>query len=51
MNTLVALRRTDDVVAEAWRVPLGGRLATNPGVAGGGVAVGWGETLRVWSTD
>ena len=49
MDALAGLRRTDGGVEEAWRVPLGGRLTTNLGVAGGTVAAGWDGTLRVWT--
>ncbi|MFB6304587.1 MAG: hypothetical protein ABEH47_05430 [Haloferacaceae archaeon] len=49
---LVALRRTDGGVAEAWTVPVGGRLRTNVAAAAGErgltLGVGRGETLRLW---
>lgn len=51
MRTLAGLRRTEGGVAEAWRAPLGGRLTTNVGVAGGAVAVGWADALRIWPSD
>ena len=50
---LAALRRTEGGVAEAWRLPVGGQLATNVfglALAEGGIAVGAGHAggVRVW---
>jgi hypothetical protein len=52
-ESLAAVRRTADGATVAWRLPLGGRLATNvTGVAlpDGRVAVGAGtaDGVRVW---
>jgi hypothetical protein len=51
-RSLAGLRRVDARVEDVWRLPLGGRSTTNlcavPTGSGIVVAVGVGETLRVW---
>ena len=50
---LMALRRTEDGIDEAWQTPVGGKAATNLAsvVLGGGITLGVGrddEVLRIW---
>ena len=54
LGELAAIQRSDDGAAEIWRLPLGGRAATNLAaiaLPGGGMVLGVGRedgVLRVW---